>query len=532
MFVNVTHPSQIRDRALQRKVKAFTSAHNQRRRWYDRRQELQNEFALSFSPSSPNSTDEDSESTTSSARDPLCTVIRICEHNYEHDKVKQLQPEDSESEVEEIGRVSKASRKQDVVLLVDTQSDKILDLFPDTGNMAPPYSDAGLTPQVTARLRRLTQYYLDFEGPTLIWRPQQLVESSQFHLFRRNFFALSMTEPIILEVIFAISQRRLDLRINPNVEPTALVLQHRGKVLRMIQERLLDPKTMLDDATFFAIMGMIPLDAYCGNWISFKNNLDGFRALAALRGGAEKLGWQGWFQTILGWADLRWATYSKNKLTMLESPTYPEHPFAPHLSLSVSKLPVELREAALSKALSVEMLNLLHDVTKWTTSYDDKRKGQYYLEGLRLTTQGTGLMAKYEISPRERILCIGTIAYIIQTDGRKTEERAPRGLEEHLIGIEMLHSGLALDDGLLWAAVVIAASDDNPQGPSANQWVVLDRILDSDVDGQLRNWEHVRKRMRRLFWNNIIEESWEKCWKTAVERRNKEAENSEKGSLV
>jgi hypothetical protein len=93
----------------------------------------------------------------------------------------------------------------------------------------------------------------------------------------------------------------------------------------------------------------------------------------------------------------------------------------------------------------------------------------------------------------------------------------------------MLHSGLALDDSLLWAAVVIAASNDNPQIPSVSKWIILDRIMDTDSHGELGDWDGVKKRLRKFFWNASIEKSWAVCWKVALDRRNKRASSKEKG---
>lgn len=520
MFVNFTHPSQIRDKKYRRTVKAFTSTHNQRRKRVDRRQELQEESTLSTTSSL--STDDEDESTASSKSDSLRTTTRASRHENEPDMLEQLSTGNSESAAEEIGEILEPSKRNVLVLFDDNTPEEVLDLYPDTGNISPPYSRSGLRPREIARLCRLTQFYIETDGPQCVWRPQQLFESSTCHLFKRNFFALSMTEPLVMESIWAGGQRRLDLRKDPNAEPSAFVLLHRGRMIKMIHERLLNPEVMLDDAVFFGIIGMITLDAFCGNWVSFKSNLDGFLALAVLRGGVENLGWQGWFQTLIGWAELRWAIYtSENDLSMSESPTYPTHPFPSHLSLSVSKLPMEISEAALSEILSVQVLNFFHDTAKWIASYNGEMKGQYYLTGLRLTAQGTALMAKYDISCRERILCIGTLAYIIQTDGGTREGRAPRGLERYFIGIKTLHSDLVLDDGLLWAAVVIAASDDDHFSPSKHKWDMLDCILDSDHAGELTTWKHVKKRTRRMFWNIAVEKSWEKCWKSAIERRQK-----------
>lgn len=537
MFVNVTHPSQIRDKKVQRTVKAFTSAHNQRRRKVDRRQEPQDDSRTGpGSPCSPCSTDEDDRSARVSGKDSPAPSLRVSEDKHHPESSLSQQQHEEDPDVEEsehaLQSVSHSLvhfREQQVEHSVQKEPEEIIDLYPAVGNIALPFSEIGLSPQAAARLRRLMQYYIEVDGPTSIWRPQQLVESSKVHVFKRNFFALSMTEPVIIETIFAGSQFRLDLKSNPNAKASAVVLQHRGKVLKMVQERIMNTETMLNDVTFFAIIGMITLDAFCGNWTSFKSNLDGFRILVALRGGTEKLGWQGWFQTHLGWIELQWATHmSKNKLNMPKMPAYPRHPFPPALSICLSKLPVGLREAALSRKLSIEVLNFLRNVNTWTTTYDDERKGKYYLEGLKLISNATELMGKYNISSGERILSIGTLAYIIETDGRTKEKRVPRGLEDHLVGIDMLYSSLSLDDGLLWAAVVIAASNDNPQVPSVNKCRMLDRILDSDMDGSLGSWEDVRKCMRKFFWNKSIEKTWESCWNIALDRRKKRVSSREK----
>ena len=413
--------------------------------------------------------------------------------------------------------------------LVDKEPEEILEVYPAVGNIKLPFSETNLSPQTAARLRRLTQFYVEVDGPTSIWRPQQLVEISKAHVFKRNFFAMSMTEPIIMEAVFAGSQLRLDLANGSNDKPSKFVLRHRGKVMEMIVERIRNPKKMLDDVTFFALMGMITLDAFLGNWASFKNNLDGFRMLVVLRGGIENLGWQGWFRTHLGWTEFQWATYkARNRLDTSMVPTYPRHPFPSALSVSVSKLPEGFREAALSRNLSIEVINLLRNVSSWTNTRNKGQPGIYYLEGLKLISDVVEVMSKYHISRSERVICIATVAYIIETDGRSKEARTPRGLEDHLLDIEKLHSGLSLNDALLWAAVVIAASNDNPKVPSINKWKFLDWIMDADMGNELGELKDVKKLLRKFFWNGSIEKSWECCWEVALDRKTKRINDKEK----
>lgn len=530
MFINVTHPSQIRDKKVQRTVKAFSSLQNQRRRKEDRTQET-----LGYSKKCQDSPRlaEDPDIASAGSSTPSIPISE-----YRHDSKNNLPRSDAEEDQngEEIGCPPQSTHHSLILFTdrklktpVEHKLEEILELFPAGGNIALPYSEIDLSPQKAARLRRLTQFYIEVDGPTSIWRPQQLLESSNALVFKRNFFAMSMTEPIIMEAVFAGSQLRLDLGHDPHNKPSALVFQHRGKVMKMIEERIMNPKKMLDDVTFFAIMGMITLDCFLGNWASFKCNLDGFRMLVVLRGGIENLGWQGWFQTHLGWTEYQWATHkAKKQPNILATPAYPRHPFPPALSVSVSKLPEGLIEAALLRNLSNEVLNLLFEVNSWTACYDDHHSSNYYLEGLRLISNAAELMGKYAISRAERIFCIATMAYIIETDGRTGEIRTPRGLEDHLLGIQRLQSGLALDDAILWAAVVIAASNDNPQISSVHKWKILDRIMDADLYSELGDWDDLKERLRKFFWNASIEKSWAICWKVALDRRKKRASSKEK----
>jgi hypothetical protein len=527
MFVNVTHPSQIRDKNVQRTVRAFTSLQNKRRRKGDQRQQIPSHPKKRLEiPQSLGAPDDE----TASSFD-----LSIIAGDGRYDSESTLLPSDPEEDQDVQGTgISLRSTNNSLILFperkvkdpISLEPEEILEIFPAVGNIPLPYSSTNLSPQTAARLRRLTQFYIEFDGPTSIWRPQQLIHRSNIHLFKRDFFAMSMTHPIIMETIFSGSQLRLD----PPHSPSPLVFQHRANVLRMIESRITSPTEMLDDVTFFAVMGMITLDAFTKNWPSFKSNLDGFHMLVVLRGGIETLGWQGWFQSHLGWCEYQWATHiARSKQDMLVPPTYPRHPFPPALSSTVSKLPEGLIEAALLRNLSIEVLDLLLAVNSWTASYSDEEQGKHYLGGLSLITHIAALMGKYEISRCERIFCIATFAFVIETDHRTEETRTPRGLEDYLVGIQRLHAGLPADDMLLWAAVVIAVSNDDPKVSSGNKWRVLDYVMDAEVECGLETWGDVKERMRKFFWNEKIERMWERCWEVAIERKRRRTRGKEKG---
>lgn len=344
----------------------------------------------------------------------------------------------------------------------------------------------------------------------------------------------------MFETVVAISQAYLDLSESPGSQPSAAVLQHRGKVLRMLHANLLashDPK--IKDTDLIAVFCMMTLDIMYRDWSSVEANMQGFLHMARVRGGIDQLGWQGWFRKGFSWVELRWAGHiarvssPKKSNTELELPTYPSHPFNPATCLSISHLPEGLSEAALQLQLSNEVIRFFERVETWTTrphpadaeawtrqpiaSYSRSRDD--YQESLRISIHGADILADYILMPSERVLCIGVFAYIISTDGSVDDGRQPRGLEDHMADLQAVCEEMTHCEHLLWAGLAVAASTDWKSAPLANHWVLLDRVMELAAEDEFRTWDAVREVLRKYFWNPFIEAKWKKCWQAAMERK-------------
>jgi hypothetical protein len=417
----------------------------------------------------------------------------------------------------------------------DLKKEDIDDLFSDSGNLTVPYYVQTYGSRQTS-VPHVLNYYLNVAGPTAMWRPV-LIEGNP-DSFRRSFFQLSMKEPIMFEAVIAISQAHLDLSQHPGTLPSTAVLQHRGKVLRMLQASLVSSPGNVADIALMAVFCMLVLDIMFADWTSVKANMQGFRHLASLRGGIDNLGWSGWFRVCFSWAELRWAGHiaraneTKSITAPLEPPTYPTHPFNPATCLSISRLPQGLREAALQKQLSNEVISFLEQVQTWTLGPQTDcaeawvrqplasfmRDRNDYLKSLRISVIGADILGKYILKPTERLLCIGVIAYIISADGSADDGRQAKGLDDHLAGIQALCAEAGLCDYLLWAGLVLAASTDGI-APLSNKRVLLDRMLELDTRGDYGEWSGVKLMLRKYFWNPFIEAKWEVSWLAAVGRK-------------
>lgn len=420
----------------------------------------------------------------------------------------------------------------------DVKKEEIHDIFSASGNLNVPYFAQTYESKPLSGVPHVLNYYLHVAGPSAMWRP--LLINGDPETFKRSFFQLSMNEPIMFEAVIAISQAHLDLSQHPGTHPSSAVLQHRGKVLRMLQSSLLSsPGPTVPDTALMAVFCTLVLDIMYADWPSAQANMSGFRHLARLRGGIDNLGWSGWFRMCFAWAELRWAGHIARANSMkalglpLEITTYPAHPFNPATCLSISRLPPGMREAALQRQLSNEVISFLAEVQSWTDSTQKDcvrevwvrqplasfmRDRNDYIQSLRISVRGAELLGKYTLKPGERLLCIGVVAYIVSADGSADDGRQAKGLADHLVGIEALCADVRLCEELLWVGLVLAASTDGIAG-LRGQWVLLERMVEMDVRGQWREWEGVKRRLRRYFWNPFIEAKWELCWRAAVAGR-------------
>lgn len=335
---------------------------------------------------------------------------------------------------------------------------------------------------------------------------------------------------MLLECILMLCQAQLELRALPESQPSKIVMVHRTRTLNALQQKLTSGSN--DDSVLIAVLGALTYDLIYSDWTSFEANLKGLRNLVHLRGGLSDLGGQGWFEYVTNWAELRWA----NHLAQLPQTerghqppvtlTYPRHPFSSDTCLLISKLPIGFQDTTLTSLLSIQTLDFMLAVSKWSENFTRAvvesciaDQGKFSLEGIQLAARVSRLLACPQLHGKERLLCTALLAFVVSFDGSQaTQARYPRGLENHMRELGKWTAGIT-ERGcacLVWIALVLASAKDSMAAPLANRWTLLDKVVD---EGDFRTWEEVRLVARTFFWNQWLEARWEGCWRNAHERK-------------
>lgn len=418
-------------------------------------------------------------------------------------------------EVEEVSRVDSE--------LDDHPRVELDDVFPNVGDLTVPYlSSYGSSGK--KRLLPLFQYYFEVFGPSHLWGPTLATLTARMQ-FKRYVFEITMQQPAVLETVFALCQARLDHEVAPEASRSWAVLQHRGNVLRLVQDELVKSPENVSDATLWAIAGTIEGDITFSDWSSFQTNIIGARRIIAMKGGSENLGAHGWFQMFFAWAELRWTMHVAHVATMQEVLIYPTHPFRPDLCQKISSLPRGLSDIALSKSFSIATIELLHDVSEWKQRYVglSARKQSArarYQEGINLATRFIKIFGSSGLKLTERCICIGVFAYVVSSDGSADQiERTSHGLEDHTVGMKQFCSNLDISDSqYLWVAVIISISSDSTLSPLPNRLLLLDRVIDSEHYATW-TWEKVLSVLHKYFWEDALDMRGKASWKTGWVRK-------------
>jgi hypothetical protein len=164
------------------------------------------------------------------------------------------------------------------------------DIFPNIGNVTIPFLASYSSKFRRTRLPVLFESYLRDFGPNHMWRPS-LTAPNRLAAFKRDYFALSMQDPMVLEGVFEACQNRMDLKAVPNGPQSAASLQHRGRLLEMVHGALSKSQNEISEALLWTILGMTGVDAFSSDWSSFNTNWTGFQQIVAIRGGVDSLGW-------------------------------------------------------------------------------------------------------------------------------------------------------------------------------------------------------------------------------------------------
>ena len=499
-FLVVTHPSQLQQQKLQRKVRSFTSRHNRRQKRVldkakDPSQILPSIVTIGKTP------DDESHEDDPSQIDGKLPVVREYGPN--------------------------ERRKRTPLDMIQPKGQTQIELLK-------PYNALHGTGE---HVSRLLDYYVRHYGPVYAWRPEMIGQRS-VESFSRDFFQFTLSDTATLETMLSICQAQLELRAVPGSRPSKIARIHRSKALTALHKKI--ESSCMDDTVITPIIGSLTYDLTYGDWTSFEQNLKAVHNLINLRGGLETLVWRDWIRYVMSWAELRWATHlamlssDKSNPFRLIDIVYPSHPYNPDICLLISELPIGLQELIMAVPVSVPVMRLMQSVTQWSRRFTDaitntavSEISACSLEGIRLSALATKIVACAGLSPREYVACITLLAYVASFDG--TQARHPGGLEEHMQSLPSLIASVQGSDRpiLIWIALVLASAKDSIAGPLPNRWLIMDLLASK---GRFPEWEEARDIARRFLWNRWLEERWESCWQTAGERRRERQEKEQKAT--
>jgi hypothetical protein len=335
---------------------------------------------------------------------------------------------------------------------------------------------------------------------------------------------------MLLEMVFALCLTQIDRRSAPDCTPSSAVIYHRGNALRMLRQALVKSDAEVEDAILFTVVALLAFDMIYMDWTSFEAHLKGLRQLIKIKGGADNLGWHGWFSSTYIWAELCWQDRKLEiaKQHFQQAPkalTYPAHPYLPTLCATISALPEGFRDLALSSRLSLQVIDHLDKVTQWMKSLvqspvEERDSKCAYLEELQLAHQTRILLETCSLTQEENLACIGAIGFIVTHDDRVQTDRHPKGPTDFIPDPECLSSEIQLRNVTLWMALVIAAAEHNGPTPLQSQSALLDHVVaqnwyDSD-------WAHIQARVSSFFCTEGLERRWKIYWERALERRAQE----------
>jgi len=221
-----------------------------------------------------------------------------------------------------------------------------------------------------------------------------------------------------------------------------------------------------------------------------------------------------------------------------ELPVYPSLPFDMKVCEALSKVSPTFNDMALAGDLSIQMIDILANLSTITKTGDSPTSGPISsppsspgtrdLLNIIADLQCISVMGT---TPIEHLLCFGLIGCCLKLHCRDEEigEEYAEALQE--LGITLGENGWPRSsqmqaklqkkhiDCLIWISVAAAGALGLSKSSSARS-TVLNEIL-KKYSNKTSRWDNIEKVLRKFLWNDFLAESWQGCWQRATDRRDK-----------
>lgn len=346
-------------------------------------------------------------------------------------------------------------------------------------------------------------------GPNFVWR-YHTTEQEQ-HAFASRFIHLCTQETALLEALLAISTRYLAIELaSPNFSEQDS-LQHHGRALRILQERLLSESAPFQEEIYWTVIAIMRLNQERNDWQSFAINLAGLQRIVRLRGGINTMKVDSpRAPTFYAWALFTYAQYEKSRQGEIKS-TSPRLTVNEPLNTLISgstgeeepQLPKGIQDMIDQNRLCPELVSLCHRVASWFVSEKiaDRTQLAYDLDQL---------LHHHPLQPQEYMLGIGMFVLLLSHPPTVLVENYPPSLDTYVKTANEMNLKTTKSTWLLWSSILIASTPVCFNLAPADRWKLFNKYIADNP--QLMDFSDARALLKNFFLPEWLEVKWADCW--------------------
>jgi hypothetical protein len=125
---------------------------------------------------------------------------------------------------------------------------------------------------------------------------------------RRKLMKIAAGDPAWLNATFALLALAYDLHTTHSTKISSDALYYRGQALRLVNERLANPSSAVDNSTIGAVATLCNFDVMSGSQGMAEAHMSGLQQLLRIRGGIDKLPSEHtMLLSVVSWCDIAFA---------------------------------------------------------------------------------------------------------------------------------------------------------------------------------------------------------------------------------
>lgn len=289
------------------------------------------------------------------------------------------------------------------------------------------------------------------------------------------FIQVLLQDAMLFEQIMALALLMRSFDDIDTTRDTSPSLYHSKGPLKQLRQRLesgIDSDST-SDAVVMTIVGLATMTFLIRGSLDTVNiYLQALQRIVAVRGGYDKLGWNGTLALKVRGLGIWLAAAQRRSGPKSVIPAYPKHPFNPALCHKISRLPIGFHELALRGRCSLQFIDLVEEVTALSRSQVPDRGSAGAIVFAILgdycwPTSNNATVKSLMASPLERVLTFTLLAYCHCLGGHSVPS-VEVNLQAHIRTFPRNRDFYVLDkseeNALDWASLMLRATTESTSG--------------------------------------------------------------------